>query len=188
MWLVIYIAKRNEWQHRFVTHKSLLMYTLWQPNVILVSRYVFISKTVSNKALCLSLLITNRIAKIQNNIRATNKHKTSCKNLYSSTLFHRVFVLHVHLLSDYLFTSAWWDTNGENQSNCQGQCQAIATQADSDCAMRITRVPIAHPRSLAHVTLLDIDKQGECSRPLPEVIAVWGGYTRVSTSLAVRAK
>ena len=50
---------------------------------------------------------------------------------------------------------------------------------------RVTRVSIEHPRSLAHVTLLDIYKQGESSRPLPEAIAVWGGFTRATTSLAV---
>ena len=32
---------------------------------------------------------------------------------------------------------------------------------------------IEHPRSLVHVTLLDLDKQGESSRPLPVGIAVW---------------
>ena len=50
---------------------------------------------------------------------------------------------------------------------------------------RITRVPIEHPRSFARVTLLD--KQGETSRPLPEALAVWGGFSRVTTSLAVTA-
>ena len=45
---------------------------------------------------------------------------------------------------------------------------------------RITRVPIEQSRSLAHVTLLDIDNQRESSRPLPEAIAVGRGFTRVT--------
>ena len=43
-------------------------------------------------------------------------------------------------------------------------------------------MPIEHTRSLAHVTLLDIDKQGESSRPLPEAIAVWGGSLTAPTT------
>ena len=35
--------------------------------------------------------------------------------------------------------------------------------------------------------LFDIDKQGQSPRPLPEAIAVWRGFTRVTTSLAVTA-
>ena len=42
---------------------------------------------------------------------------------------------------------------------------------------------IEHPRSLAHMTLLDIEKQDQSSRLLPEAIAVWRGFTRVNTSL-----
>ena len=45
---------------------------------------------------------------------------------------------------------------------------------------QVTRLPIEHPRSLAHVALLDIDKQGKSSRLLSEAIAVWRGFTRVT--------
>ena len=60
--------------------------------------------------------------------------------------------------------------------------------ADFDWATRVTRVtrvPIEHPRSLIHVTILDLDKKGESSSPLPEAIAVWTGFTWVTMSLAV---
>ena len=50
---------------------------------------------------------------------------------------------------------------------------------------RVTRVPIKHPRSLAHVTLLDINKQDQLPRPLPRAIVVWRGFTWVITSVAV---
>ena len=62
--------------------------------------------------------------------------------------------------------------------------------ADFDWVTRVPRVTwvlIEHPRSLAHVTLLAIDKQGESSRPLPKAIAVWRGFTRVTMSLPVTA-
>ena len=48
-------------------------------------------------------------------------------------------------------------------------------------------MPIEHTRSLAHVTLLDIGGQGQSARPLPEAIAVWRVFTRVTASLAVIA-
>jgi len=55
-----------------------------------------------------------------------------------------------------------------------------SNKAVFDRATRVTRRPIEHPRSLAHATLLDLDKQGDSSRPLPEGIAVWRELTRVA--------
>ena len=53
----------------------------------------------------------------------------------------------------------------------------------------VTRpVPIEHPRSLAHVTLLDLDKQGESSRPLPEAMTVWREFTWVTDSQLLHKK
>ena len=54
-------------------------------------------------------------------------------------------------------------------------------------ATQVTRVPIEHPRSLAYVTLLDLYKQGESWRPLPEAITVWRGFTWVALILSQRA-
>ena len=42
---------------------------------------------------------------------------------------------------------------------------------------RVMRVPVEHTISRGHVTILDLDKQGES---LPKAIAVWTGFTRVT--------
>ena len=56
-------------------------------------------------------------------------------------------------------------------------------KADFDLATgvtRVTRVPIEHPRSLVHVIIFDLDKQGKSSKPLPVAVAVWRGFNRVT--------
>jgi len=51
-----------------------------------------------------------------------------------------------------------------------------------------TRVPIELSRSLAYVTVVDLDKQAELSRPLPEAVSVWRGFTRVTDVITSDSK
>ena len=57
---------------------------------------------------------------------------------------------------------------------------SYASNSSNPRVTLVTRVPMKHQRSLAHMTLLGIDKQDQSSRQLPEAIVVWRGFTRVT--------
>ena len=61
------------------------------------------------------------------------------------------------------------------------ELQICGERAATGCPIREERLLYWMKRG----NLLDIDKQGQSSRPLPEAIAVWRVFTREITSLAV---